>query len=178
VGDQILALLMRLRNRRGAIRRLGEVEDSLLNPQWMEILSPEDQAQRAHVWGNEKYDRLIMRQLQAKHQKVVDEIWRTMSTKVSLGVEKLLTDFSPDISIELMYPCDHFSKCYALNRFLVLLVKKYLDYAQKYPVTFTSGKYFKRAVPADGHGCGSSSKCHGKSHTVYLGKLGVWLRAR
>ncbi len=94
------------------------------------IFKAEDRAMRRYVWGTlGSLDCAIHRQLQSEHQAVVDLLASDRKVWQSIGAtfNSMMGRLNERLNLRLGYPCDHFSSCYPLNRFLVLLVSKYLQ---------------------------------------------------
>ena len=104
--------------------------------QWAEVenalQSAEDQAQRAYIWGNTRdQDCRILLELHGVYVNAIDklyDIWRTggILSEIERRLDLWIRNRLPK-STHLVYPCNHFSKCYGLNHLLVLLFAKHLD---------------------------------------------------
>jgi hypothetical protein len=141
----------------------GEIENR--------ILSIEDQAKRSHLWsGTRQHDHEILSAIYELYQDLIDNlshdhrIWPRIVEKIDD-----IMDGSPDeLNVKLVYPCRHFSKCYGLNQFLVLLIAKYLK--MKYNHYPLQSNTVVLDVRGNDHTCqGNPAACHGKEHKVELG---------
>lgn len=139
-----------------------------------QIQSAEDQAQRAFVWGNNSvHDHPIYTVLESSHRSAVDELWSNnlIRNQVINTFDDWVKDPLPDV--ELAFPCDHFSKCYGLNQFLVRLLVKYLKERRDMPCLRPQTKVVKvtehgkhRKPPAK---CNNDPRhCHGQDHDVWF----------
>jgi hypothetical protein len=87
-----------------------------------EVLSAENRAQRAHLWGSSpEGDHDIQRTLHDAHRRAAAQALADAAVRAALA--KLLPATPPAVS--LVHPCTHFSTGYAFNRFLVLLIDAY-----------------------------------------------------
>jgi len=141
---------------------------------WLDIeaavQSAEDQAQRAYIWANTAaHDHEIHANLQHRHVDIISQLDSdvTIWAAVTCALDTIVRAHVPRMSF--VYRCDHFSKCYGLNRFLVLLLLRYLQRAQsgavtEYPnteVTSVTGH------PASGHRCTNQpATCLGQDHII------------
>lgn len=130
------------------------------------IQTAEDQAQRAYAWGaRPDHDHAVHLRLQAVHQDVVTELvdspaWTTVSTVLARRTRSRRLG-----AIRLAHSCSHFSNCYGLNRFLVLLVAAYIRKTHGYN-PFASGTQ-TASVRGTGHSiCEGPSACFGQRHRV------------
>lgn len=134
-----------------------------------EIYVAEDYAQRAAVWSRVgELDHPIQKRLHDTHQSLVDKL--SGEAKLWRKIEKALDGFDGNLDrklrIKLAYPCDHFSTCYPLNRFLVLLVARYIH------KKFGYDPLLPRTKVLEAHGVGSHRclmtppLCHGEPHEV------------
>ena len=139
------------------------VQDAVTNA----IHSAEDQAQRAAIWCERQHEHAVFARLHWSHSLEVRKLFNNPLTRtaVEITLDKLL-QHANGFQIVLAYPCDHFSRCYGLNRFLCLLI---LEYAARERLRIT-------AMPATGtfsvvaakgmHTCGNAASCHGQEHEV------------
>jgi hypothetical protein len=134
------------------------------------IQAADDQAQRAYIWGSTwQHDCQVFGTLHRVYQEAIDDlvssaIWRRASNELG----DLIYD-SPDLlSVKLVHPCEHFTKCYALNRFLVLLINKFIEVeigrslieANTAVIDVKGSLHTCQLDPID---------CHGEDHDVLLG---------
>jgi hypothetical protein len=132
-----------------------------------QIFKLEDYALRSLVWGDiGVLDHPIHRDLQLAHQRIVDNLLEV--SKFSSKVKKALRSLTEPLNdrvIKLVFPCDHFSSCYSLNRFLVLLISTYLQKANSIVTLHPRTKVLD--VKPINHSCLNSPKlCHGEMHEV------------
>ena len=77
--------------------------------------------------------------------------------------------FPPRARITLVSSCTHFSNAYGLNRFLTLLVARFLQVHRNQPDVLRLGKHVKCVRGINGHVChGNPITCHGEDHEVDL----------
>lgn len=90
-----------------------------------ELYSAEDQAQRAYTWGaNEIHDHHVLTNLHRMYRQAVKRLWNQQEEAIR---EVISPNIRTDVDqVSMVYPCNHFSRCYGLNHFLVLLVDLYL----------------------------------------------------
>jgi hypothetical protein len=136
------------------------------------IQSAEDQAQRAYLWGTPgstavpARDHTIHERL---HQAFVDQIdilasYPRVWPMIVAALNKIVRS-SASAKLCLVYPCGHFDRCYALNRFLVLLLARYYQLERGETVLYPNTKV--TAVSGITHTCASDpASCYGQTHTV------------
>ena len=106
-----------------------------------QCIAPEDQAQRAGIWCERRAEHAVFSRLQRIHEREVQQLLASAATSAAVsGALNKLLKHSNGMEIVLAYPCDHFSRCYGLNRLLTLLL---LQYANNMGLPI-------RAVPATG----------------------------
>jgi hypothetical protein len=136
------------------------------------ILRAEDVAHRCCLWAPPSGD--THDALQAWHDAyyaVVDRLWNAMSSADQAALQDCLL---PEVVREerrvwLVHGCNHFSYCYALNRFVVLLVAR--AYAEATGIHLDNilrwGSSVAHVEGVDpNHTCGDPSNCHGIPHHV------------
>ena len=138
------------------------------------LLCAEDQAQRAYIWAEtRRHDHDIHSALHRVYTNEVDKLRASsLWDKICSVLDEVVGPFVPDVA--LAYPCDHFSRCYGLNRFLTLLLDEYLrDRLRRESVWYVhSKKYLLPAtrienVRGTGHRCARKPyQCHGLDHEV------------
>lgn len=131
-GDGALQDCLRILTRGSEIRSAGElyaaVTAQLRFQEEIEALErrlqcAEDQAQRALVWSaRPEHDHPIHEQLHRIHAEVIASLSDRLWSFICSALEGLIVS----TQLELLYSCDHFTASYALNRFLVLLMARYL----------------------------------------------------
>jgi hypothetical protein len=127
------------------------------------LQSAEDQASRVYIWGRHaRHDHTALSRLHQFHESLAAHLlarFPYLSQRL-----QTLTDRMP-ARVRLMYPCKHFSRCYGLNRFLVLLLATYLM-QNRGEQTLWSGRSLSD-VQGIVHSCNNSpSTCHGQPHFV------------
>jgi hypothetical protein len=134
-----------------------------------EILEAENSAHRSELWlGNRNDDRdtkiclsrrshAIYQELHQAHQKVIDKlmlepkIWADIKTPLRKMTAPFFEDFGNRIT--LAYPCDHFSKCYAFNRFLTLLIAAYIEKEEDWGKVLLPQTAVTDVTPLKPHSC-------------------------
>jgi len=136
------------------------------------IQSAEDQAQRAYLWGSPgsatvpAHDHTIHERL---HRAFVDQIdilanYPRVWPMIVAALNKIVRA-SDSAKLCLVYPCSHFDRCYALNRFLVLLLARYYELERGETVLYPNTKV--TTVSGTTHACANNpATCYGQNHTV------------
>lgn len=135
------------------------------------LQSIEERAHRWMMWQDQeqhkgkKHEHLVHSALQKAHEAIVDEALEI--SEVIQGLKRLLHN-APD-NVRLVYPCNHFTNEYGLNRFLVLLLAKYLEQTRKQKALYPFRSVTDIASD-DGHQCTivDRSRCYGHPHRVIL----------
>jgi FAD dependent oxidoreductase len=136
------------------------------------IQSAEDQAERAYLWGtpgnlsSPARDHAIHERLHQAFVSQVDVIagYPVIWPRVMAALSKIVRP-SGTADIVLVYPCGHFDRCYALNRFLVLLLAKFYQVTRGTRVLYPNVKV--SGVTGVTHGCANDpAACYGKTHDV------------
>jgi hypothetical protein len=112
-----------------------------------------------------RHDHSALERLHQTHQDVVDRLLPSPPavTRLATALAKAVSN-APD-TVTLMYPCTHFSRCYGLNRFLVLLIAAYLRRYRGVP-TLLPGRSLD-SVSGLSHTCANNaSACHCQDHHV------------
>src|SRR4029450_10910507 len=74
---------------------------------------------------------------------------------------------SKPVDVKLVYRCNHFAACYALNRFLVLLLAQFLK--DEYQMsTLMPHRSIANVTAGHTHTCGDPDVCEGVLHDVTL----------
>jgi hypothetical protein len=137
-----------------------------------EVLSTENRAQRAHLWGSSlDGDHDIHRTLHDAHRSAAAEALKEPAVVAALA--KFLPPSPP--SLNLVHPCTHFSQAYGFNRFLVLLIDGY--YVSKgFPSLLIPCAAVVDVTEVKPHVClvpgmtqPDPSRCLGHKHAVKLG---------
>ncbi|HEY2293631.1 MAG TPA: hypothetical protein VGM86_23240 [Thermoanaerobaculia bacterium] len=126
------------------------------------LQSAEDHASRVYIWGRHAHhDHGALSRLHQVHESLAAHLLARFPA-LSQRLQALTANMPG--TVRLMYPCAHFSRCYGLNRFLVLLLATYLQKRGK--STLLSGRSLSD-VRGVAHSCSNSpSFCHGKQHDV------------
>jgi hypothetical protein len=200
-GDGALQDLLRILTRR---RSAGDLFEEIAGPMgnrdpgWLEIErkihEAEDQAQRALAWGpSGRYDHDVLSTLHQAHLAAVARLAQlplqtvdeacgaaTIWDQVRCRLDRLFAALTPSPPhLTFTYSCDHFSCFYALNRFLVLVLLKYLaemrnperkSFADRIAWHQDTGV---RSVAGVHHACaGNARACHGQEHdVVFINRL-------
>jgi hypothetical protein len=143
-----------------------------LIPREMEHLlqSAEDQASRVYVWGTGGlHDHGALAQLHKLHVGIVDKLLPgpglTHPVQDLSNVLESMTAKMP-ATVTLMYPCSHFSRCYGLNRFIVLLLATYLSRYRAQP-TLLPERSLHDVAGVNNHLCANSpAGCHRQEHEI------------
>ena len=174
-GDGALQDFIRVSTTAPSARHIYDalsLSPNVLNALESAIQSAEDQAQRAYLWGTPgsatvpARDHTIHERL---HQAFVGQVDVLANDPVVWpGVVAALNKVvrpAGGATVSLVYPCTHFDRCYALNRFLVLLLARYFEKPRKQTVLYPSTKV--TAVSGSMHTCANNpSFCHGQDHDV------------
>jgi hypothetical protein len=112
----------------------------------LEIAAAEDQFQRAILWSTRAWDCELHRQVQRSYEGAVKALIR--------GSPRLSLPRRGDIRLTMAYPCDHFGRCYALNRAVALIIARIEENRNLLP--------FRRLDTITG----CSGNCHGQDHVV------------
>lgn len=130
------------------------------------LLCAEDQAQRAFIWGVQPHhDHAIFDRLHLVYER---EIFRLQSSprwsSIAARINALLRNPIPNVTF--VYRCSHFSRSYALNKFLVFLLADHLKARYPVPVKLVPGAQVIDVVGTL-HTCAHDPKlCHGQDHRV------------
>jgi hypothetical protein len=132
------------------------------------IYSAEDQGQRAGIWCEKHHEHAVFSRVHQVHKYQVHQVLADPAT--AAGVSQALQaalKHSQGLEILLAYPCDHFSRCYGLNRFMTLLI---LEYAQANGIQIAQMPWTGvGSVIGVGHTCANQARyCHGRQHEVKL----------
>ena len=106
-----------------------------------------------------------LEQFHQEVEEVVAEALRRGGSVLRNQLDRLL--HHPVPSIRLLYECTHFSACYVLNRFLTLLLGRYLEEGQGQGSVLWAKRRVGKINSIDGHVCQSDPDCcHGRTHEV------------
>lgn len=170
-GDGALQDFLRIVTRKSAkdiyeiLKSQADIKPKLVELE-RDIQSAEDQAQRAYIWGKTRqHDCDVHRVLHRVHEDTINKLRQDSSVWTIIRNElKILIGASvPDL--ELVHSCDHFSRCYALNRFLALLVAQYIEDEHRKKVL--RSRVQVEDVTGSSHQCANNPiSCHGRDHDV------------
>jgi hypothetical protein len=155
-------------------RSAGEIYNSLpadLKP-FVEstVAKIEDASMRSFLWGEAgELDHPIHSDVQTKYLSLVSDL--LTSSKFSGALKKnlkaLIGRRLKMLSVKLLYPCEHFWSCYALNRFVLLLLSEYIKQEQEIDTLQPNSMMVK--IAGLGHTCVNlPHQCHGKDHEVMI----------
>jgi hypothetical protein len=164
-GDGSLQDYIRLLCRKTAGDVYHNFPDDLKKGIEDEIAKIEDSAMRSFLWGDTgPLDHPIHHEVQEKYRALVNRLLKS-SPHLRRSLAGLLDDAPKKMSIKLLYPCNHFWSCYALNRFIVLLVSSYIEREWNIQTLHPNSKVL--SVRGVGHVCNNSpNECHGQDHDV------------
>ena len=149
-----------------AFARFPWVFDSIQS----EIQSAEDIASRALSWNLAQHDDAIFRRLEDAHMAVIHRLRASHAwPAVAAAVRSMVPAQIPQIN--LIHRKPHFTRCYALNRFLTLLI---LDVLGRTSVVRQPATKVVAVGGIHPHVCaGVASACKGHAHAVTLETGGV-----
>jgi hypothetical protein len=141
----------------------------------------EEEAKRDELWENNKKipgkKRLcqIYTKLHKKHLKEADKL---LNSEIILKrLKEIVVDEAIKEKIKMSYSCDHFSGCYPLNRFLALLIGRYIDKGKESSesVFWEKTSVIKIVSNDNSHICkanteNSADDCANYPHKVYFAK--------
>ncbi len=138
-------------------KTIFEVEERLKRKEvWLNKNSPNFQTESCELYGN----------LQKIHKEQV--VKALSNSKVQKNLEKMLTKLVINGNLKLAFSCNHFSACYPLNRFLVILIEQYLK-ENKAINPFLSNYRIEKIESSDKklHICNfNEAECAEYNHTV------------
>ncbi|MGB7922655.1 MAG: hypothetical protein WCF57_05365 [Pyrinomonadaceae bacterium] len=171
-GDGALQDFLRLTTGFSSAGHIYEkvIDDSIKPEVERLVMIAEDYAHRSYVWGKAGVlDHAIQFKLHTEYEKIIEMLFNEW--KFRRRVEKALAHLIGNLDkrlakIKLAYPCDHFSSCFALNRFLVLLIAKYIHRNLEYNPLSPRIKILEvRGV--DPHHClNDAHLCYGQEHEL------------
>lgn len=142
------------------------------------LMGPEDQAQRAWIWGSKETDHEPLAMLEETYTEAMDWLFQRSSIKNDL-LRRLseCTKTRPNC-VTLVHSCHHFGKLYPLNHLLVRIIARYMERGTR--PALIQGSPEKTPVLLNGYGVteveGNSPhvcrrdphECHGQMHRVQL----------
>ncbi|HEY2117177.1 MAG TPA: NAD(P)-binding protein, partial [Candidatus Angelobacter sp.] len=92
---------------------------------WSGIYSSEDQGHRANLWNSSaEEDHVVMTQLEDVHRIHIHQLLSGAPGSTLLKAVVALLAPAGHLQVALVHTCTHFSRSYALNRFLVRLIEE------------------------------------------------------
>ncbi|MDQ3929004.1 MAG: hypothetical protein M3328_07650, partial [Chloroflexota bacterium] len=133
------------------------------------VHSAEDQAQRAYTWSMNQHEHAIFSTLHSAYEGALDEL--QSNSLVWYGISNVLGQLvrDPVPSVKLVYSCTHFTKCYGLNQFLVLLLLRFLQNYASGAVEELDNTRVEAVFTADSsvHSCNNNPMdCCGNDHEI------------
>lgn len=135
------------------------------------LASAEDQANRVFTWGTGgRHDHGALEELHDVHADIVNKL--LPGPGAHPPIQALLAELaeitrSTPTKVTMLHPCTHFSRCYGLNRFLVLLLATYL--ARYRNLKTLLGQRKLADISPVGHQCANqAAACHGKEHEIFV----------
>ena len=132
------------------------------------LQSAEDQASRAFAWSDSaREDHEILVTLRAAYARAISLIMGSRDWKRLLPRLSVLTTGAPNLT--LVHRCNHFSRSYGLNQFLVMLIAEYFKTVNPAnpTVRIIGDKEVRSIISADYHTClDDPTACDGYAHSV------------
>ncbi len=125
------------------------------------IHTAEDQAARSSIWSDStSYDHSVYRILEKAHIQVIEET--LLNASVQDALDRIVIRHR---HVTIAHKCDHFSRAYALNRFLTLLIlARFKNSGTIVRALSTTIENVQSADPL--HTCNQSTSCYGFPHVV------------
>jgi hypothetical protein len=125
------------------------------------IQDAQDCAERKCQWSDDRiHDHAVLEHLQVRFEGVIHGLLDLQNHSLNEALNEILRDSLPEV--RLVYTCTHFGRCYALNRFLVLLLANYAQGREPAPKLMPKCRVWGLS-PADP----TSHKCQGQPHECY-----------
>lgn len=167
-GDGALQDFLRITT---TCKSAGEIYSKCRIPDELErrLQTAQEWAQRTHSWGRHAgHDHAVLNRLHAEYEQVVG--MALAQAGIQKELPKLLRPHMP--TVRLVYECEHFSACYGLNRFLALLVGRYLEGRSvegRGSILMAKRRLKDLRSIEKSHHCGADPvECHGKRHRATL----------
>jgi hypothetical protein len=169
-GDGALQDFIRITTRTSSARQIyTQIFDEPVHDIERMIHIAEDYAQRSYVWSTTgDLDHPIQQKLHDDYVVAINRIFSDsrLRRKVEGALEDIIGKLHKRLTIKLAYPCEHFSTCYPLNRFLVLLIAEYIRRTFGYDPLQPRTKILE-VYGVNGHYClNTAYLCHGEDHEV------------
>lgn len=152
-----------------------QVEKHLFEKLEEGIRNAEEEAKRDEIWQNNTNELnknnlcRIHRNLHIRHQEEVDKLLDSAFIKNKL--ESIVVAEALEGKLQLTHICNHFSGCYALNRFLTLLIGNFIHRNSGQSVFLEKTSVVEvESLDEKSHTCGQEDevKCDRFPHRVYL----------
>lgn len=137
------------------------------------IFTAEEKAKRDEIWLNrksEKSKKLFCSLYSELHRVHLNEVEKLLTSKdVNERLETIVRDEAINGNLKIAYVCDHFSGCYALNRFLTLLIAKYIEKSTGNSPLLENTAVLSIESAESAHTCNNDAEtCAGCKHLVTL----------
>ena len=133
-GDGALQDFLRIASKKNSAKAIYQaLPAGLQREAGHAISSYEDHYQRAFSWsanadGNYRSDDCyIQATLHNQYEDLITQILKKYKSELPAAIDPILKDIPNRLMITLAFECSHFSHCYPLNHFLVLLLARYLE---------------------------------------------------
>lgn len=137
------------------------------------IHSAKARALRTWHWGlGPRHDHDVLRDLHRKHERVADEVLQAGGAQLKAELDSLLRNPLPQV--RMIYECDHFSHAYCINRFVALMIGKFLEQRFGPDTVLLAGRRLIDIRSADPnlHRCNcDATLCHGNLHVAEWHRL-------
>lgn len=169
-GDGSLQDYIRIVCGRSAGEVYSKVPDELKPVIESTVAKIEDAAMRSFLWGDAgQLDHPIHSYVQAEYSALVSHLLSSskFSSALKKSLKRLIGDRLKTLSVRLLYPCEHFWSCYALNRFVLLLLSQYIE--QEHDIQTLQPNSMVVKIAGLDHTCVNlPHECHGKDHEVMV----------
>jgi hypothetical protein len=129
------------------------------------IATAQAQYDRAMIWSTKgRLDCEILEQLHRTFQEQIGSLPVRFWSDLQAAIDGSIRVGRDVASLRLIQSCTHFASCYALNRFLVLLLAEYLRRFHRAETILERGRL--NSVSSDTCPGGSATACRGKRHRV------------
>jgi hypothetical protein len=129
------------------------------------IATAQAQYDRAMIWSTKgRLDCEILEQLHRTFQEQIRSLPVAFWSDLRAALGSSIRVGGDVASLRLIQSCTHFASCYALNRFLVLLLAEYLRRFHRAETILERGRL--KSVSSDTCPGGSATACRGERHRV------------